>query len=126
LFSAATVVTGESQMRPGVRLEIAPALDDSEQSSSLSPKEQQAWRRKQPGDNGVSTNSRPLQAVSQGHRALLAVDPGFVQEIEPNGTFATTSPLGGTSVRVQANLFNGDIDFYSFTATAGDRVVTSR
>lgn len=45
-------------------------------------------------------------------------------EIEPNGTAATATPIVGPNVKVrQANLFpNGDIDFYSFTATAGDRV----
>lgn len=47
-----------------------------------------------------------------------------VGDIEPNGTFGTASPLGAApNVVVKGNLFpNGDIDFYSFTATAGDRV----
>ncbi|MEO6066299.1 MAG: pre-peptidase C-terminal domain-containing protein, partial [Lysobacterales bacterium] len=48
---------------------------------------------------------------------------GYVGEAEPNGTFGTASPLGGTDLVVRANLFpNGDVDFYSFTAAAGDRV----
>ncbi len=40
-----------------------------------------------------------------------------------NNTAATATPLGGTSVKMRGNLFpNGDVDFYSFNATAGDRV----
>jgi uncharacterized repeat protein (TIGR01451 family) len=49
--------------------------------------------------------------------------PGFAAEVEPNGTAATATPLGGSTVAVQANIFPaGDVDFYSFTATTGDRV----
>ena len=48
---------------------------------------------------------------------------GYLGEVEPNGTSATASPIAGTNVVVRANLFpNGDIDFYSFTANAGDRI----
>jgi uncharacterized repeat protein (TIGR01451 family) len=48
---------------------------------------------------------------------------GYAGEVEPNGTPATATPLVGTNLVVRANLFpNGDIDFYSFTANAGDRV----
>src|SRR6185295_16673399 len=44
-------------------------------------------------------------------------------EVEPNGTSATATPLSGTSVKVTAAINpNGDQDFYSFSATAGDRV----
>ena len=44
-------------------------------------------------------------------------------EIEPNGTAATATPIGN-NVKVKAGYIypNGDIDFYSFTANAGDRV----
>ncbi len=119
LFCAATVVTGESQTRPGVALQFAPALDDSESDPSLpekarrgqplAEKERQSGTPNLPGVNSIS----PPQS-------LLLVDPAFAQEVEPNGTFATASPLSGTSARVQANLFpNGDVDFYSFNATAG-------
>ncbi|NJL29563.1 MAG: hypothetical protein HC897_17585 [Thermoanaerobaculia bacterium] len=48
---------------------------------------------------------------------------GYAGEVEPNGTFATASPLAGTNLVVRANLFpNGDVDFFSFSATAGDRI----
>jgi uncharacterized repeat protein (TIGR01451 family)/fimbrial isopeptide formation D2 family protein len=43
--------------------------------------------------------------------------------VEPNGTSATASPLAGTNLVVRGNLFpNGDVDFYSFTAAAGDKI----
>jgi subtilisin-like proprotein convertase family protein len=48
---------------------------------------------------------------------------GFGAEVEPNGTFGTATPLASNNVVVRANLFpNGDVDFYSFTAAAGDHV----
>ncbi|HXV92435.1 MAG TPA: pre-peptidase C-terminal domain-containing protein, partial [Pseudonocardia sp.] len=48
---------------------------------------------------------------------------GFVREVEPNGTSATATPLGGGNVVAYGNVFpNGDVDFWSFTAGAGDRV----
>lgn len=52
----------------------------------------------------------------------------FVREAEPNDTFGTATPLGTTPVRVRADSYAvpvpgaGDVDFYSFTAGAGDRV----
>ncbi|MDX1997344.1 MAG: IPTL-CTERM sorting domain-containing protein, partial [Thermoanaerobaculia bacterium] len=47
----------------------------------------------------------------------------FSGEVEPNGTSATATPLPGTSGVVQANVFPGnDVDFFSFTAAAGDRI----
>ena len=45
LLSAAIIGTGESQTRPGVVLQIAPALDDSEQNLSLSLEEKRDWLR---------------------------------------------------------------------------------
>jgi subtilisin-like proprotein convertase family protein len=53
--------------------------------------------------------------------AVTTTDAG--QEVEPNGTSATATPLGGTDVKIKGDVFpNGDIDFYSFTAAAGDRL----
>ncbi len=63
-----------------------------------------------------------LAFFSGGERALWA-GQGYLGEVEPNGTFGTATPIAGTNAVVRGNLFpNGDIDFYSFTATAGDRV----
>ncbi|MGH9967587.1 MAG: proprotein convertase P-domain-containing protein, partial [Pyrinomonadaceae bacterium] len=60
-------------------------------------------------------------AQPPGPRVLAAVDAG--EETEPNGTSATATPLGGSNRKIRGNIFpNGDIDFYSFNAAAGDRV----
>jgi len=57
-----------------------------------------------------------------GERAAWA-GPAFGSEVEPNGTAATATPIAGTSAVIKANLVpNGDLDYYSFTAAAGDRV----
>ncbi len=48
---------------------------------------------------------------------------GYAGEVEPNGTFGTASPIASTNTVVRANLYpNGDVDFYSFTGNAGDKV----
>jgi len=48
---------------------------------------------------------------------------GYLNEVEPNGTTATATPFSGTNVVVEGNIFPAtDVDFYSFTAAAGDRV----
>ncbi len=48
---------------------------------------------------------------------------GYATEVEPNGTTGTATPLAGSNLVVRATLFpNGDVDFYSFSATAGDRI----
>lgn len=49
-------------------------------------------------------------------------------EAEPNDTSGTATPLGTTPVRVRGDLYTfpvpplGDVDYYSFTAGAGDKV----
>ena len=54
---------------------------------------------------------------------LLSPGQGFIREVEPNNTSATATPLGGTNVVLLGNIFpNGDVDYFSFTAAAGDRV----
>ncbi len=48
---------------------------------------------------------------------------GYVVESEPNNTFGTADPLGGSNVVAWGNIFpNADVDWWSFTAAAGDRV----
>ncbi|HEV7699762.1 MAG TPA: carboxypeptidase regulatory-like domain-containing protein [Pyrinomonadaceae bacterium] len=68
----------------------------------------------------MSTKGIPAPKLRSGP---LVASQGFAGEVEPNGTFGTATPIVGSNVVVRANLFPvGDIDFYSFTATAGDRV----
>ncbi|MCC6745402.1 MAG: HYR domain-containing protein [Acidobacteria bacterium] len=45
------------------------------------------------------------------------------EEVEPNGTAATATPIAGTSARIRGTVPTlGDFDYYSFTGTAGDSV----
>jgi uncharacterized repeat protein (TIGR01451 family)/fimbrial isopeptide formation D2 family protein len=47
----------------------------------------------------------------------------LLSEVEPNGTSAAATPIVGTNVVIRANVFPAaDVDFYSFSATTGDRV----
>ena len=56
-------------------------------------------------------------------RAFAKLGLALTDEVEPNGTTATAMPLAGTSAVVLGNIFPAtDVDFYSFTANAGDRV----
>jgi subtilisin-like proprotein convertase family protein len=46
-----------------------------------------------------------------------------MREVEPNGTAATANAISGSGAIVRGDTFpGGDIDFFSFTAQAGDRV----
>ena len=54
-------------------------------------------------------------------RAVLGGASGSV-EAEPNNSSATANPITGTSDQITGNIFSpGAVDFFSFTATAGDR-----
>lgn len=47
----------------------------------------------------------------------------YPAEVEPNDTSATATPLTGAASAREGNIFgNGDVDYWSFTAAAGDRV----
>jgi uncharacterized repeat protein (TIGR01451 family) len=47
----------------------------------------------------------------------------YPTEVEPNGTAATATPISGTSSAREGNIFiAGDVDFWSFSGQAGDRV----
>ncbi|MBB5208051.1 beta strand repeat-containing protein [Chiayiivirga flava] len=74
---------------------------------------------------------RAAAPVSPVKGLTYALDPaagvakglGYAGEIEPNGSAAAASPLAVPQTVVRASLYpNGDVDVYSFTATAGDRV----
>ncbi len=67
--------------------------------------------------------SRASSPASTSIYPAAVLGQGYASETEPNGTFDTATPLTGTNLVVRANIFpNGDVDFYSFTAAAGDRV----
>lgn len=45
------------------------------------------------------------------------------QEVEPNNTLGAATALSGASAVCEGNVFpNADVDYFSFTATAGDRI----
>ena len=54
------------------------------------------------------------------------LDPLLPAEVEPNNAFGQATPLtlnAGAGAFIQGNIFaNGDVDFFSFTAAAGDRI----
>jgi uncharacterized repeat protein (TIGR01451 family) len=63
----------------------------------------------------------PARAPKAG--ALLNTGTYWSTEVEPNNTPATATPITGSNAAVRGNIFaNGDVDYYSFTGTAGDRV----
>ena len=78
------------------------------------------------GVKGAPSESKgPGAPTPLGHYVYdpIVLGQGYAGEVEPNNTSATATPLTGTDLVVRANLFpNGDIDFFSFSATAGDRV----
>jgi uncharacterized repeat protein (TIGR01451 family) len=73
---------------------------------------------------GVAPTRLPSPAGPQvAYAPSSPLGQGFGGEVEPNGTSATATPLAGNNVVVHANLTpNGDVDFFSFNANAGDRV----
>lgn len=97
-------------------------------------------------DAGSSANAKERTEVSAGEVETISIGrgntgepiekPGVLapggteysgstlpREVEPNGTSATATPIAGTSARIRANVYpNADVDFYSFSGTAGDRV----
>ena len=79
------------------------------------------------GDPGVTENKLPPAAA----KATADVTPALwesvtgpitMRETEPNGTAATATPVAGTGTVVRQPLPQRRYDYYSFSATAGDRV----
>lgn len=68
----------------------------------------------------------PAGAAARPDSASRAFDPQLPSEVEPNATSATANALtldASGSAFIQGNIYaNGDQDFFSFTAAAGDRV----
>ncbi|GAB3690224.1 hypothetical protein GCM10027592_07350 [Spirosoma flavus] len=79
-------------------------------------------------ENDVQVISLPnnlVSALPSKPTSLLAGSMLFQQEnlYSNNNSAATATALGGTAVKIRGNLYpKGDIDYYSFTANAGDRV----
>lgn len=79
-----------------------------------------------------NTETAVLKTVSNVNiesASTLETATGYVEEKEPNNTFATAQPLAGTNVKVKGQVKfireitgDNDLDFYSFNANADDRV----
>ncbi len=80
----------------------------------------------------VNNDAYVIELPGKIDRASLPTDPYLATpavgtdlgvEIEPNGTFATATNLPGTEVKIRGDVFpNADLDWFRFTAAAGDRV----
>jgi subtilisin-like proprotein convertase family protein len=68
----------------------------------------------------ASGGSKAKSPVANGVTAVI----NQVNEVEPNNTSATATAIGSlTNAKVRGNVFPvADVDFYSFSATAGDRI----
>lgn len=65
-------------------------------------------------------------ALSFPWQQAFAVEPTAVAEVEGNNTPATAQPLATTPFRIAGNGGTGDLlDYYSFTATAGQRLTAT-
>jgi len=70
-----------------------------------------------------SAPQRAPSAASIGSLRSALGAPSGPSEVEPNGTSATATPISGTTVVYGGNVYPAaDVDFYSFTAAAGDRI----
>ena len=70
-----------------------------------------------------STPQRAPSTASIGSLRSAMGAPSGPAEVEPNGTAATATPISGTTVVYGGNVYPAaDVDFYSFTAAAGDRI----
>ncbi|MCQ4165695.1 proprotein convertase P-domain-containing protein [Tahibacter sp. P2K] len=81
----------------------------------------------QPGEEpakGTPPARAPAPPSTLAHSyAQVKLGQTYGGEVEPNGTSATATPIASGDTVIRAPLYpNGDIDFYSFTANAGDRV----
>ncbi|MBK8594759.1 MAG: pre-peptidase C-terminal domain-containing protein [Holophagales bacterium] len=76
------------------------------------------------GGNGAPGGVvKPARAVTAGLGTRATTGQSFVEEVEPNETAVAATPAGGTDVVFRGHVFPvGDVDVYSFSGTAGDKV----
>ncbi|MDC8011440.1 hypothetical protein [Tahibacter soli] len=118
-FAGVLLIGGVSQARtvPAAKAEPVPTL-----LSIDAPR-----NGKDPAPPVESLPRSPSNPTAQSPvvRPSFNIDPSLNAEVEPNGTPATATPLPLTNgaTHIVGNIYpNGDLDFYSFTAAAGDRV----
>jgi len=70
------------------------------------------------GDISVHPSTPSTVMIPQGQ--------ALVKEVEPNDTPATAQPIVGSAAVILGNIYpDADLDYYSFTGAAGDRVYTA-
>ncbi len=75
------------------------------------------------GEIKGAPGGKPSLPGGGGGNYRVPTGQGYVGEVEPNNTSGTATPLVGTNLVAQGNVFpNADVDWYSFTAAAGDRL----
>ncbi len=112
-------------------LVAAPLVKQRAQTDLSSDAKEAAYRTQNGGAkqevNEVSTIELPdmgqLNLPSNVNNISPAVGIDLGEEVEPNNLFTEANVLGGSEVKIRGDIFgNGDLDWYSFTANAGDRV----
>jgi uncharacterized repeat protein (TIGR01451 family) len=118
--AAAAVLAFLSALPSSLQAQQAPALRFAVAGAAVDPK---------PGTL-VPADTRPpvplsLPAGVTAYSPAVVPTNRFQSEVEPNNTSATatTATLNGAAAALQGDVFPGnDVDFYAFTANAGDRV----
>jgi subtilisin-like proprotein convertase family protein len=76
--------------------------------------------------NEVAQIPAPADGVMRDPGSSLqphALGGSLLEEVEPNDSTATATMIAGAAARVRARIWPvGDIDYYSFTGSAGDRI----
>ncbi|MCB0201790.1 MAG: pre-peptidase C-terminal domain-containing protein, partial [Anaerolineae bacterium] len=72
---------------------------------------------------GESQGGKATQPGASLDGMLIPDGMVFFNETEPNNTAGTANALPGTDLAILGNIYpNGDVDYFSFTGNAGDRV----
>jgi uncharacterized repeat protein (TIGR01451 family) len=115
LCAAIGPVTAEGKPQETVRL--APKSVNGE------PRFDTVQSGDEPVKGAIPTRAPSAAPPAAARYAPVPFGQAYGGETEPNGTTATATPIADTNTVIRANLFpNGDIDFFSFQANAGDRV----
>lgn len=85
---------------------------------------------KEPSESGPTDaaelymkGAMPTTRVSNSAANPNTPDVYSTNEIEPNGTFGAATKLSDAAIKVRGDIYpDNDVDFYSFYASAGDRV----
>ena len=75
----------------------------------------------------LTAENSDIRQSGKGKQTAVSVAPSvgadLGEEVEPNNTFMEANVLGGRDVKIRGDIIpNGDLDWFSFTANAGDRV----